>query len=148
MSNNSSVPGLTNPTMQSMAAGNPRDSAIANTAAASAKQAEANRMTAGSKKRGGSGVVVPTLTPGYVERGGPGQTTTDITKSNAQTGVQGAANAKYDENALKGGSRRKRKGGNPDWNWGCSSGGKRIKKNRSNKRKTRKHRKKTRRNKK
>ena len=62
MSNNSSVPGLTNPTMQSMAAGNPRDSAIANTAAASAKQAEANRMTAGSKKRGGAGVVVPTRT--------------------------------------------------------------------------------------
>ena len=42
-----------------------------------------------------------------------------------------AGNAKYDAYAsVKGGSRR-RKGGNPDWNWGCMSGGK--------KRKSRKH---------
>jgi hypothetical protein len=66
---------------------------------------------------------------------------------NAQYGAQGAANAEFDKNALKGGSRRKRKGGNPDWIWGCYSGGKK-RKTRTNKRKIKKHRKKTRRNKK
>jgi hypothetical protein len=49
--------------------------------------------------------------------------------TSTQMGTSG--NAKYDAYAsVKGGSRR-RKGGNPDWNWGCMSGGK--------KRKSRKH---------
>jgi hypothetical protein len=146
MSNNSSVPGITYPTVQSTGAGSPRDAAIANNAAMNAKQAEANKMTAGSKKKGGAVTVgVPQVS--YTPTGGPGQDPTSITKLNAQYGSQSSANAEFDKNALKGGSRRKRKGGNPDWIWGCYSGGKK-RKTRTNKRKTRKYRKKTRRNKK
>jgi hypothetical protein len=143
---NSSVPGITYPTVQATVAGSPRDAAIANNAAMNAKQAEANRMTAGSKKKRGGAVTVGVPQVSYTPTGGPGQDPTAITKSNAQYGSQGAANAEFDKNALKGGSRR-RKGGNPDWIWGCYSGGKK-RKTRTNKRKTRKHKKKTRRNKK
>jgi hypothetical protein len=69
---------------------------------------------------------------------------------NAQYGSQSSANAEFDKNALTGGTRRKRKGGNPNWIWGCFSGGKKRKTqiNKRKTRKTRKHRKKTRRNKK
>ena len=72
MSNNSSVPGITYPTVQSTGAGSPRDAAIANNAAMNAKQAEANKMTAGSKKKGGAVTVgVPQVS--YTPTGGPGQ---------------------------------------------------------------------------
>ena len=46
-----STPGLTLPTVQSMAAGNHRDSAIASNSAMSHKQNLANQMSAGSKRR-------------------------------------------------------------------------------------------------
>jgi hypothetical protein len=143
MSNNSSVPGITYPTVQSTGAGSPRDAAIANNAAMNVKQAEANKMTAGSKKKGGAVTVgVPQVS--YTPTGGPGQDPTSITKLNAQYGSQGSANAEFDKNALKGGSRRKRKGGNPDWIWGCYSGGKKktqrkYRKSRKHYRKSRKH---------
>ena len=162
MSNNSgSVPGMSYPTMQSMPAGNPRDSAIASGSAMNAKQNSANQMTAGAKKRKigakkrkigtkkniGGGVDVPQFTMSYKAPGGPGQDPNSLIAGNSQTSTQGAANSQFDQNALKGGSRRRRKGGNPNWNWGCSSGGKK-RKTRTNKRKTRRHRKKTRRYKK
>jgi hypothetical protein len=147
MSNNSgTVPGMSYPTLKAMSAGNPRDSAIANSAAMNAKQNSANQMTAGSKKRGGA-VVVPQFTVSYPTTGGPGQDPNSLIAGNSQTSTQAAANSVYDQNALKGGSRRRKRGGNPDWNWGCYSGGKK-RKTRTNKRKSRKHRKKTRRNKK
>ena len=146
MSNNSSsVPGMTYPTMQAMSSGNPRDSAAANTTAMNLKQADANKMSAGSKKRGGA-ITVPQVPTPYTPVGGPGQDPNSLIAGNSNTSVQGAANAEFDKNALKGGSRRK-KGGNPDWAWGCYSGGKK-RRTRRNKRKTRKHRKKTRRSKK
>jgi hypothetical protein len=64
---------------------------------------------------------------------------------NAKTSTQMATNSAGDHNAKKmGGSRRKRKGGNPDWVWGCFSGGKKYsrkhRKSRKHK-KSRKHRK-------
>ena len=146
MLNNSSVPGVIYPTVQSTSAGNPRDAVIAHRNAINVQQNNANRMTAGSKKKGGAVTVgVPQVS--YTPTGGPGQDPTSITKMNAQYGSQSSANAEFDKNALTGGSRRKRNGGNPDWIWGCFSGGKK-RKTRTNKRKTRKHRKKTRRNKK
>jgi hypothetical protein len=153
--NNGSVPGMSYPTMQAMAAGNPRDSAIASGSAMNAKQNSANQMTAGAKKRkigakrkivGGEGIAVPQFTMSYKTTGGPGQDPNSLIAGNSQTSTQGAANAKFDQNALIGGSRR-RKGGNPDWIWGCFSGGKK-RKTQTNKRKTRRHRKKTRRYKK
>jgi hypothetical protein len=146
MSNSGSVPGMSYPTMKSMPAGNPRDSAIAAGNAMNAKQNSANQMTAGAKKRGGA-VIVPQFTVSYPTTGGPGQDPNSLIAGNSQTSTQGAANSQFDQNALKGGSRRRRKGGNPNWNWGCYSGGKK-RKTRTNKRKTKRHRKKTRRYKK
>jgi len=161
MSNNDSVSGMSYPTMQATAAGNPRDSAIASADAMNAKQNSANQMTAGAKKRkmyakrkigakrkivGGEGIAVPQFTMSYAAAGGPGQDPNSLIAGNSQTSTQAAANSEFDNNALKGGSRR-RKGGNPDWIWGCFSGGKK-RKTRTNKRKTRRHRKKTRRYKK
>jgi len=43
---------------------------------------------------------------------------------------------------MGGGTRRLKKGGNPDWIWGCYSGGKRHTKRRRNNRLTRKSRRK------
>ena len=146
MSNSGSVPGMSYPTMKSMPAGNPRDSAIAAGNAMNAKQNSANQMTAGAKKRGGA-VIVPQFTVFYPTTGGPGQDPNSLITGNSQTSTQAAANSQFDQNALKGGSRRRRKGGNPNWNWGCYSGGKK-RKTRTNKRKTKRHRKKTRRYKK
>ena len=145
MLNNSSVPGVIYPTVQSTSAGNPRDAVIAHRNAINVQQNNANRMTAGSKKKGGAITVgVPQIL--YTPTGGLGQDPTTIIQMNAEYGAQGSANAQFDKNALKGGSRCKKKGGNPDWNWGCYSGGKK-RKTRTNKKKTKKHRKKTRRNK-
>ena len=154
--NNGSVPGMSYPTMQAMAAGNPRDSAIAAGSAMNAKQNSANQMTAGANKRKigankrkiGGAVAVPQFTMSYATTGGPGQDPNSLIAGNSQTSTQGAAYSVYDQNAtvIKGGSRR-RKGGNPDWIWGCFSGGKK-RKSRTNKRKTKRHRKKTRRYKK
>jgi hypothetical protein len=61
----------------------------------------------------------------YEPQGGPGTNPNDQIASNAQVGTQGAANAALDAGAFKKGGRRsrKRKGGNPDWLWGCMSGG-------------------------
>jgi hypothetical protein len=146
MSNSGSVPGMSYPTMQSMPAGNPRDSAIAAGSAMNAKQNSANQMTAGAKKRGGA-VIVPQFTVSYPTTGGPGQDPNSLIAGNSQTSTQAAANSQFDQNAVGGGSRRRRKGGNPNWNWGCYSGGKK-RKTRTNKRKTKRHRKKTRRYKK
>jgi hypothetical protein len=164
MSNNDSVSGMSYPTMQATAAGNPRDSAIASADAMNAKQNSANQMTAGAKKRKmyakrkiGGAVAVPQFTMSYAAAGGPGQDPNSLIAGNSQTSTQAAANSEFDNNAvkeLKGGSRRRkggsrrRKGGNPDWIWGCFSGGGKKRKTRTNKRKTRRHRKKTRRYKK
>jgi hypothetical protein len=83
----------------------------------------------------------------YTPQGGPGTNPNDQMKSNAITQSQTNANSVYDKDALmKGGSRRKRRGGNPNWLWGCMSGGKKCSKRRRNKthkksRKSRKYRK-------
>lgn len=125
-----SVPGMIYPTMKGMPAGNPRDSAIANMNNASAIQAQANNAVGGRKRsrRGGAGsIVVPQFKMSYEPQGGPGTNPNDQIASNAQVGTQGAANAALDAGAFKKGGRRSRrrsrKGGNPDWVWGCMSGG-------------------------
>jgi hypothetical protein len=139
------VAGLSQPTVQSMAAGNPRDSAIANNAAMNAKQNDANRMAAGGKKKRGGSVTVPQFTMPYAPTGGPGQDPNSLIAGNSKTSTQASANSVYDQNALKGGrSKRRCKGGNPDWKWGCSSGGKRktrkTRKIKTRRRKSRKYR--------
>lgn len=132
-----SIPGMMYPTMKGMPAGNPRDAAITNMNNAAAIQAQANNAVGGRKRRrsrkgGASAITVPQFNMSYEPQGGPGTNPNDQIASNAQVGTQGAANAALDAGAFKkggskrsGSKRRSRKGGNPDWVWGCSSGGKR-----------------------
>ena len=140
------VPGLTLPTVQAMSAGNPNDSAITNINSKNASQAAlAKAVSGGNKskrrrnkcKKGGANISVPQFSASQDTSGANGL----ITK-NAQTSTQSAENSIYDQNAMKKG------GKNPNWSWGCYSGGKR-RKTRTNKRKSRANKqKKTRRNKK
>ena len=104
------------------------------------------------KSRGGA-VTVPQFNMSYKPTGGPGQTPNDVIKNISQTSTQGKANSVFDNEvygegypksqAMKGGKRktrkqrsrksktrkmktrktRRNKGGNPDWKWGCYSGG-------------------------
>ena len=147
------VSGMPYPQEKPLLAGNPKDSAIAANNQAITRQADLIKATSGGSKHrrrrnkyGGAtgGVVVPQPQMQYTPTGAPGQNPNDIITQNAEVSVQGAENAKYDSYARKGGSiKRKRKGGNSDWSWGCYSGGKRKRKSKSRtyKRKTHKKRK-------
>ena len=124
--------GITLPTQKAMLAGNPRDSAIANMNNASQSQASANKLAGGRRKYRGGAIAAPQMQMLYTPQGGPGTNPNDQMKSNAITQSQTNANRIYDKDALmKGGSRRKRRGGNPDWLWGCMSGGKCTKRRRN-----------------
>jgi hypothetical protein len=101
-------------------------------------QASANGAIGGSKKKKGGAQTVVQV-PG--DTSGANAVLTKVAGTNAQS----QTDAIYDSQL--GGGKRGKKGGNPDWLWGCYSGGKK-KKSRTNKRKTRRYRKKTRRNKK
>ena len=147
-----SIPGLIYPTSKGMLAGNPRDSAIANMNNASAIQAQANNAVGGRRRRvGGGNIPVPQYQMLYEPQGGPGTNPNNQIQTNAAISTQGAANAALDSGAYKKGGRRRRskklnsrklnsrklKGGNPDWNWGCMSGGRKRstrRRKRSNKR--------------
>jgi hypothetical protein len=101
------------------------------------------QLKGGSMRKKGGAITVPQVQTMYTS---PGVSPNDINKSTHATSAQSKSDAEFDKLAMQGGKRRKR-GGNPDWLWGCYSGGKK-RKTRTNKRKTRKYRKKTRRNKK
>jgi hypothetical protein len=149
-----SIPGMIYPTQKGMLAGNPRDSAIAQmnntnmkqTSLANAVGGKHKRMRkskkikrhrkGGTKRRGGSTVAVPQFTLLYNVQSGPGTDPNSQIKMNSQISTQGAANAVYDQEATKtGGSRTCRRfkrtkvrgGDNPDWHWGCKSGGRKRK---------------------
>lgn len=119
----SSVPGMQYPTLKAMSAGTPRDSAIADQNANSAKLARLNKLSGGERRgrihsRGGassSTITVPQFQMGYKPTGGPGQDPNSIVQQNSQTSTQMNANSVYDSNATKGGNKYK---------WGCHSGGK------------------------
>ena len=150
-----SANGMIYPQEKPMLAGNPKDSAIAANNQASARQTELIKATSGGSKHrrrrnkrikyGGDnkdGVVVPQFQMQYAPTGASGQDPNSIIKQNAGVSTQGAENAKYDNLARVGGSRKKR-GGNSNWSWGCYSGGRkksRNRKNKSHKRKTHKKR--------
>lgn len=155
MSNNSSVPGLEMPTQKAMLAGNPRDSAMQSMNNNAELQTQANKNLSGGRHRKhrtyrGGAVEAPQMQLLYEVQNGTGTGPNDQMKGNAQTSTQMTANAALDSGATKmGGNRRRRsrKGGNPDWVWGCLSGGKKRrtrktsrknKKSRKNKR-SRKH---------
>ena len=151
MSNTNSVPGLMNPTQKGMLAGNPRDSAIQSTTNNNLLQAQANTALSGGRLRkrkayrGGeanSTIQVPQYQMLYEPQGGTGTNPNNQIQAGAQTSTQMAANSVYDNAATKtGGSKRsrRRKGGNPNWLWGCMSGGK--KRTRKHTKRSRAHRK-------
>ena len=119
--------GITLPTQKAMLAGNPRDSAIASMNNASQSQASANKLAGGRRMRkySGGAIAAPQMQMLYTPQGGTGTNPNDQMKSNAVTQSQTNSNRVYDKDAMMaGGSRRKRRGGNPDWLWGCMSGGK------------------------
>ncbi len=148
-----STNGMIYPQEKPMLAGNPKDSAIAANNQAITKQSDLIKATSGGSRRnkgkrnkkykyGGattSGIVVPQYQMQYTPPGASGQTPNDIIKQNASISTQGSENAKYDSLAKTGGSRKKR-GGNPNWSWGCYSGGRKKSKKYTNKRKTYKKR--------
>ncbi len=138
MVNNTST-GLPPLTIQARQGNTPGESAFNIQQQRNLSQHNANGAIGGSKKKKG-GTVVPRL---------PGDTSgaTNVLTAVAGTSAQNQQDAKYDNLATQKGGKRGKKGGNPDWLWGCYSGGKK-RKSRTNKRKTRKYRKKTRRNKK
>lgn len=132
-----SIPGMMYPTQKGMPAGNPRDSAMVNMNNNAQNQANANAAMAGGKLkkhrkyRGGkSSIVVPQFNMPYEPQGGNGTNPNNLIQQNAATSTQGSANSAYDAAAFKKGGTRRRKGGNPDWNWGCSSGGRKSRRSR------------------
>jgi hypothetical protein len=155
MSNNQNVtPGLIQPQVSSYTsgAGNPRDSAMMSNQNMNNKQANLNSVVGGRKRRhykGGnsqpSTVVVPQMQMQYTPQNGNASPNTQI-KGLSSTGMQSTANSVYDNQATQNGGSRKRrykKGGNPNWIWGCYSGGRRRttrRKSRSIRRGTRRYR--------
>ena len=144
------VAGMPYPQEKPMLAGNPKDSAIAANNQAIARQTDLIKATSGGKgkrhrhkrnKYGGATgeIVVPQPQLQYTPTGAAGQNPNDIITQNAGLSVQGTENAKYDNLARVGGSRKKR-GGNMDLSWGCYSGGRKKSRRRTYKRKTNKKR--------
>ena len=144
-----STPGMIYPTQKAMLAGNPRDSAIAQVHGSNQRQLAANAsMAAGGKMkrkhRGGAApsngtIVVPQMQMPYTSQAGTGTTPNDQMTGNAKTSTQMAANQVYDSQATTMGGSKRRKGGNPNWLWGCMSGGKKKKKTRKNTKRSRKN---------
>lgn len=147
------IKGLIQPQISSLSAGNPRASAIEDANNMNTKQANLNASVGGKrwrhKVRGGASmplrpatVPVPQMHMLYTPQNGNTNPNTQIA-SLSSTGMQSASWAQNDNLATKkGGSTKKYKtGGNPDWRWGCYSGGRR----RSYRRRSIKHKKRTRR---
>ena len=147
MSNNTNDTGLPPPTMQGHI-GSPNQAAYNNITQRNSLDAErARSVSGGSTKKKGGAITVPVLQTTYKSAGSPEQSPTGIATNNAIVASTSQSRAVNDNLATQQGGKRGKKGGNPNWLWGCYSGGKR-KKTRTNKRKTRRYRKKTRRNKK
>ena len=146
-----STKGMIYPQEKPMLAGNPKDSAMAAGNQAAINQTNLIKATSGGNRNrnrnkkskqnkfgGASGeVVVPQYQMQYTPTGAGGQNPNDIIKQNAGVSVQGAENAKYDNLAKVGGS-KKRRGGS--LKWGCYSGGRKKTKNKIYKKKTYKKR--------
>ncbi len=151
----SSLPGLMLPTVKSMTGSTPADSARISMINKAQSQTNANKLMAGGKikrkraRYGGSAsrFVIPQYQVLYEPQGGTGTNPNDQIQVNSQTSTQMAANSVYDNNATKMGGSKRRRGGNPDWIWGCMSGGKKKSKKCRSIRQRNKH-KKTRKNRK
>lgn len=132
---NQKTPGLVLPTVTAPLGNSDRQSAIiAGDQTALKMNRMSNELAGGKRKRGGSNgkIVVPQFQMSYTPQNGPGQDPNAQIKNNAVIGTQAAANSVYDAEALKFG------GSNPDWVWGCSSGGKRKRRSTNKKRRANK----------
>ena len=125
----------------------PRSDAIMQQNNMNQRQNNLNKVAGGSRKRkyrgGANQIAVPQFQMQYKPTGGPGTNPNDQIAANSQTYTQSKAWSASDAEATKmGGRRRIRKGGNPNWSWGCYSGGKTKRRHHSRKkyRKTRRHR--------
>jgi len=103
------VPGVMLPTKQGQLSGNPRSSAIASQQATSTKAANLSAAVGGSKKRKkGGDVTVPQYTNmQYTPQNGPGQDPNSQITGNTATSAQTAQNSKFDDEAMKGGRKKK-----------------------------------------
>ena len=146
---NATYPGIAPITQTSFAngTGNARDSAAQSQADMNNRQQMINQAGRGRsrkyRKKGGDGeqVAVPQFQMQYTPTGGPGTNPNDQVAAASSTGMQSAAWSANDSLATqKGGKRRYRKGGNPDWVWGCYSGGRHSKRRHSRRRKHTKRR--------
>jgi hypothetical protein len=127
----STIPGMKNPTLAGMLAGNPKDSANMFLMQTANKLANLNKTVGGTRRRkvgGGTNLIAPQFPMYYKSTNGPTQTPNAILKQLSQNTVQQFENSKYDKYATM-------KGGNPNWKWGCYSGGRKKRMN-----KTKKHR--------
>ena len=150
MSNNNSDKGVMFPTQKGMLAGTPRESAMVSMKQNSQLQAQASSALSGGRHRkrkaygGGDTLTVPQYQMLYEPQGGNGTNPNNQIQASSQTSTQMAANAALDKvggSKRRGSRRRSRKGGNPDWLWGCMSGGKKRSRKAGRKRRTRKSRK-------
>jgi len=112
-------PNILYPTQKAPIAGDPSKSAYEQMNLNSNSQNKLNNSFKGGKykknKGKGGGYEAPQMVMPY-NTGGTNPN--DLIVGNTQLSVQGAENAKNDNLALQ-------KGGNPNWHWGCYSGGKR-----------------------
>jgi len=112
-------PNILYPTQKAPIAGDPSKSAYEQMNLNSNSQNKLNNSFKGGKykknKGKGGGYEAPQMVMPY-NTGGTNPN--DLIVGNTQLSVQGAKNAEYDYLALQ-------KGGNPNWHWGCYSGGKR-----------------------
>ena len=150
MSNNKPIE-VIYPTIKGPLAGTPRDSAMENMKQNAQLQAQASSALSGGRHRkrksygGGDTLLAPQANLLYPEINGHGTGVNSQMQGNAQTSTQMAANSALDKvggSKRRGSSkRRSRKGGNPDWLWGCMSGGKKRSRKAGRKRTTNKSRK-------
>jgi hypothetical protein len=110
--NNDVPPGMPVRTQVGMIGMSPQNSAYLTMKNANSDQALASQLIGGRKNKRGGNVNVPVFTNmPYKAVGGPGNTPNDLIVQNSTSGIQGAANAKFDQDAfnLKGGKHRKSK---------------------------------------
>ena len=137
MTNSEKPDGLMYPTQRSYppGAGNPNQAALQSTQQNAGKLHAINNLAGGKKYRGGA-VTVPQMRIPYATQGGPETGPNAQITGLSKTSTQGSENSKFDNLAAKqGGSRKSKRGGNPNWYWPCMSGGKKKT------RKSKKHRK-------
>jgi hypothetical protein len=106
---NAPVAGMNYPTQKGMLAGNPRDSAIQAGTNSDVKLANMGKI--GGKRKGGatntqSTIPVPQYQMLYTPQGGNSSDPNAQIQQNSQISTQGAANAVYDKQALKGGYKK------------------------------------------